>query len=91
MTSSRPSASMVEMVERLLARFPPLSRTMRASPVPRDKHRAWRELIVALLYGAVCHVLFLAAVIAMIVGMWFGMSLGAGTLASPFRWVANVA
>lgn len=43
------------------------------------------------MYGTLCHLIFSAAVVAMIVGMWFGMTLGIGTLSSPWSWIANCA
>lgn len=91
MLTPQPNASKPKLVERILAHIPPLSRTLREAPLPRDRQRAYREILLALLYGVVCHFLFAVAVIAMILGMWHGMSVGMGTLPSPLSWVANMA
>lgn len=40
-------------------------------------------------YGIVCHTIFAAAVIAMIVAMFFGMSVSLGTLPAPWSYIAN--
>jgi len=45
----------------------------------------------ALTFGAVNHAIFAAAVLAMIVGMGFGMSLGLGRVPQPWAWLANAA
>jgi len=67
-------------------------------------HRFWRlftgifrpppgrgRIALALLYGAVCHVVFAAAVIAMIVAMFYGMSESFGRVPQPWAWLANAA
>jgi protein-S-isoprenylcysteine O-methyltransferase Ste14 len=45
----------------------------------------------AILYGVLCHAAFLVGVAAMIVAMYFGMSLSLGRLSPPWSWLANVA
>ena len=80
-----------ELAARLAGRFPPLSRVMRASPAERTDRDRRRDLLLALAYGGACHVLFAAAVIAMVVAMWFGMSRSFGCLAAPWSYVANAA
>ncbi|MEM8792371.1 MAG: isoprenylcysteine carboxylmethyltransferase family protein [Pseudomonadota bacterium] len=47
------------------------------------------RIAVALLYGFVCHSVFAAAVLSMIIVMFFGMTIGLGTLTAPWNWVAN--
>ncbi|MDX8346727.1 isoprenylcysteine carboxylmethyltransferase family protein [Cognatiyoonia sp. IB215446] len=49
------------------------------------------RIAVALTYGAVCHVIFTAAVLAMIAAMYFGMSASFGQVPQPWAWVANIA
>ena len=82
-------AAFVALLERWLSRFPPLSQTMAASPAPRDLRQARYEIIIALVWGGICHILFAGAVLAMIIGMWFGMSLAIGTVPPPWSWGAN--
>jgi methanethiol S-methyltransferase len=45
----------------------------------------------AILFGVLCHGLFLAGVGTMIVMMYFGMSLSFGRVDPPWRWMANAA
>lgn len=47
------------------------------------------RIVTALLYGVVCHALFAIAVLAMMVGMFFGMSKGLGTVPEPWNWAVN--
>ncbi len=49
------------------------------------------RIALALTYGAACHALFLAAVLAMIAGMWFGMSRALGAVPEPWSHLANAA
>ena len=46
---------------------------------------------IALLYGALCHALFLFGVGAMVSMMYFGMSASLGTLGAPWSYLANAA
>jgi protein-S-isoprenylcysteine O-methyltransferase Ste14 len=46
---------------------------------------------IALVYGAVCHALFVLGVGTMVVMMYFGMSASLGTLAAPWSLLANAA
>ena len=46
---------------------------------------------VALVYGLVCHLCFLAGVLTMMLAMLFGMSRSLGTLSAPWSWIANAA
>lgn len=48
------------------------------------------EIAVALVWGGVCHLIFAAAVLAMIIAMWFGMSQSFGSVPQPWAWVVNV-
>ena len=83
-------SSLWRIVEEGLERFPPLTRTMKAERMPRDNQRGSRDVALALLWGAACHSLFAAAVLAMIVGMWFGMSLALGGVPHPWHWLVNL-
>ena len=74
-----------------LGRVPALSRTLSVPSAPRSPELARRERAVALFYGAVCHTVFAIAVAAMMVGMWFGMTEGRGTISMPLAWLANTA
>lgn len=49
------------------------------------------RLALAFLYGAVCHVLFAAAVLAMVAAMFFGMSASFGRAPHPWSLLANAA
>ena len=49
----------------------------------------WR-ILVALLYGCVCHAIFAVAVIAMIVVMYTGMTASFGRVPAPWSWAANL-
>ena len=48
------------------------------------------RISIALLYGFVCHSVFIAAVLAMIVAMFFGMSKSFGTIPHPWSIIANI-
>lgn len=63
--------------------FPQLARGLRHAPAGRGR------IVLALVYGAVCHTLFAVAVAAMIVAMFFGMSLGLGTVPAPWFIAVN--
>lgn len=47
------------------------------------------RIALALAYGVTCHLLFAAAVVAMIIAMFFGMSESWGTLPTPWSYAAN--
>lgn len=49
------------------------------------------RIVLALLFGTVCHTLFAAGVLAMIVAMFFGLSEGLGTVPWPWAALANAA
>jgi methanethiol S-methyltransferase len=49
------------------------------------------RIMLALLMGAVCHLLFAAAVLAMIAAMFFGLSESFGTVPWPWAALANAA
>lgn len=44
---------------------------------------------IAIAYGALCHVCFVAGVGTMVVMMFYGMSQSYGTLHPPWRWLGN--
>ncbi len=48
-----------------------------------------RRILVAASYGLLCHSLFIAAVAAMMVMMFFGMSRSLGHVGGPWRFAAN--
>ena len=50
-----------------------------------------RRLAIAFLYGAVCHAVFAAAVLAMVAAMFFGMSESFGRVPAPWHLLANAA
>ena len=75
----------------ILALLPPLRRTLTAEGQPRPTRVMLRDVAVALVWGAICHIIFAAAVLAMILGMWFGMTAAFGQVPQPWAWVANVA
>ena len=50
----------------------------------------WR-ITLALSMGLACHIIFAAAVLSMVVGMFFGMSRGLGRVPWPFAILTNVA
>ncbi|WGH79646.1 methyltransferase family protein [Jannaschia ovalis] len=50
-----------------------------------------RRILLAYLYGAICHAIFALAVIAMIVAMFFGMSESSGRVPYPWAILANAA
>jgi protein-S-isoprenylcysteine O-methyltransferase Ste14 len=49
------------------------------------------RILLALMFGAVCHAIFAAGVLAMIVAMFFGLSEGLGTVPWPWAMLANAA
>lgn len=50
-----------------------------------------RQVLLAIGYGILCHSVFAAAVIAMIVAMFYGMSQSFGTVPAPWPVLANLA
>lgn len=50
-----------------------------------------KRVAIAYLYGAICHVIFTLAVVAMFLGLFYGMSRSFGAVPAPWAWVANVA
>mgnify|MGYP006073832989 CR=1 FL=1 len=58
--------------------------------VLRPPAGVWR-IFVAFLYGIVCHLTFAAAVLAMLIAMFFGMSQSFGTVSGIWSVVANAA
>lgn len=49
------------------------------------------RIAIALTFGALCHALFAAGVLAMIVAMFFGLSESLGTVPWPWALLANAA
>lgn len=56
-----------------------------------NDRRSSRRTALALGYGIVCHICFVAGVATMMVAMFFGMSRSLGSLPAPWSWVANAA
>lgn len=50
-----------------------------------------KRILLALAYGLTCHLIFAAAVIGMIVAMFFGMSESWGRVPEPFSYIVNAA
>jgi methanethiol S-methyltransferase len=50
---------------------------------------ARRRPAIAVLYGVICHALFLLGVATMMAAMYFGMSRSLGRLEAPWSWIAN--
>lgn len=50
-----------------------------------------RHRLVALAAGGLCHGLFALAGLAMLIGLWTGMTLGQGGVPGPWSWVVNIA
>jgi protein-S-isoprenylcysteine O-methyltransferase Ste14 len=50
-----------------------------------------KRIVLALAMGLICHALFALAVLAMIVGMFFGLSESLGTVSWPWAALANAA
>ena len=63
-----------------------LSLAFGASRAPAGAFR----ISIALFYGVVCHSVFIAAVLAMIVAMFFGMSESLGTIPQPWSIIVNI-
>ncbi|GIT92344.1 hypothetical protein JANAI62_28020 [Jannaschia pagri] len=51
--------------------------------------RGWRRIAIAYAYGIICRTIFAAAVLAMIVAMFFGMSESLGRVPWPWAALAN--
>ena len=49
------------------------------------------RIALSLIFGAVCHTIFAAAVLAMVVAMFFGLSQSLGTVPWPWAALANAA
>lgn len=47
------------------------------------------RIITAILLGVVCHTIFAAAVVSMIVAMWFGLSKSFGSVPWPYAFATN--
>lgn len=76
---------------RIVAAFPPLRVTMAATPAERSWPEAARQIVIALVWGGICHLIFVLAVFSMIAAMWFGMSQSFGAVPQPWAWVVNLA
>ena len=61
----------------------------RLSPNSRQGLSRQQESLVAVFYGACCHVCFVAGVGTMMIMMFFGMSRSFGVLHAPWSYLAN--
>ncbi len=50
-----------------------------------------RRILIALIYGVICHSIFTLSVLAMMIAMFFGMSESFGRVPDPWLWLANAA
>ncbi|WP_411889059.1 methyltransferase family protein [Yoonia sp. SDW83-1] len=50
-----------------------------------------RRILIALIYGVICHSIFTLSVLAMMIAMFFGMSESFGRVSDPWLWLANTA
>ena len=48
-----------------------------------------KRWFIALLYGIICHFIFIVAVLAMLLAMFFGMSKSFGNVPTPFSYLSN--
>ena len=86
---SRTTRTIAALTVRVLAAFPPLTATMKATPIVRSRTVARRDVAIALLWSIICHSLFAGAVVSMIGAMWFGMSRSLGSVPQPWTWMVN--
>ncbi|MEL6373070.1 MAG: isoprenylcysteine carboxylmethyltransferase family protein [Pseudomonadota bacterium] len=88
---TNPRPALIARIEALLTPIQPLTRILQAQPRARTRGDVIADLVIAGLWGAVCHVIFALAVAAMIIAMWFGMTQSFGTVPQPWAWLANIA
>lgn len=67
----------------------PIVRLLRLISGALRPPRGARRIAIALAFGAVCHVIFGLAVVAMIISMFFGMSESLGTVPAPVSYLVN--
>jgi len=72
-------------------RITPLQRLLTLLAATWAAPKLNRRFLGALAYGALCHAVFAAAVLAMILAMGFGMSRSLGTVPAPWSLLANAA
>lgn len=53
--------------------------------------RSKEDRLLAISYGAVCHIVFLLGVGTMMAAMFFGMTRSLGRVPAPWSWMANIA
>lgn len=68
---------------------PPLVRFFKLALATLHPPPGRARIATALVYGAVCHILFALAVLSMIVAMFFGMSMSFGRVPDPYAMIAN--
>lgn len=69
----------------------PLARLMALAAGTLRPPPGRRRIVIAFAYGAICHMIFGLAVLAMIVAMFFGMSESFGRVPQPWSLLANAA
>ncbi|MEM1372075.1 MAG: hypothetical protein AAGG72_07600, partial [Pseudomonadota bacterium] len=79
-----------DLLVKLLWWFQPLQRTLEAKRQSRSTRQALTQMALALLWAGLCHTIFAAAVLSMITAMWFGMTIGFGTVPAPLSWLVNL-
>ena len=85
----RMSLSPIERLHRAACRIPPLRATLTAPVASRAPAVMARDVALALVWGTLCHAIFTAAVLAMVVGLWTGMTWARGAVPWPWAVLAN--
>ena len=49
-----------------------------------------KRWFIALFYGIICHFIFIFAVLAMLLAMFFGMSKSFGNVPNPYSYLSNL-
>ncbi len=88
--TASPSRSARRAVLARLAAIGPLDRMISAPVEPRAPRRARAAIARARRGGGRCHLIFGAAVLAMILGMGLGMSESFGSVPQPWAWGVNL-
>ena len=65
--------------------------TVQTNEDTRAAYRWLRRRTIAIVYGVMCHGLFIIGITTMIAAMFYGMSRSLGTVRTPWTWIANIA
>ena len=65
--------------------------TVQTNEDTRAAYRSLRRRTIAIVYGVMCHGLFIIGITTMIAAMFYGMSRSLGTVRTPWTWIANIA